>query len=96
MRKTSHPIEETSKPCSELEREDVAMRKQKDSVGNHSFLGVENITEAKAALLRDLYSEVVWYDPQQAFIGGTQTYAPFGNKRAAAIVQSARTTQPEE
>ena len=96
MRKTSHPIEETSKPSSELEREDVAMRKQKNIVDNNSFLGVENITEAKAALVRDLYSEVAWYDPQQTFIGGTQTYAPFGNKRAAAIVQSARTTRPEE
>ena len=91
MRKTSHPIEETNKPCSELAREDVAMRKQKDIVGNQSFLGVESITEAKAALLRDLYSEVAWYDPQQAFIGGTQTYAPSGNKGAAVIVNSVRT-----
>ena len=67
------------------------MRKQKNIVDNHSFLGVENITEAKAALVLDLYSEVAWYDPQQTFIGGIQTYVPFGNKRAAVIVNSVRT-----
>ena len=66
------------------------MRRQHDAVGNHEFLGVEHVTEAKAALVRDLYSEVAWHDPQRVLIGGIHTHAPFGNKRAAAIVQYAR------
>ena len=65
-------------------------RKQQDAVGNHGVLGVEHVTKAKAALVRDLYSEVAWHDPQRVRIGGVHTHAPFGNKRAAAIVQSTR------
>ena len=59
-------------------------------LGTMDFWGVEHVTVAKAALVRDLYSEVAWHAPQRVRIGGIHTHAPFGNKRAAAIVQYAR------
>lgn len=90
------PTEQLTKGDTELENERRFLRGKQQSTGVAEHLGVTYQIERKAQLLNALYSKTMWFDPNQNFVNGLDTYAPHGDRRAKLIAAFAKYRKPDQ